>query len=166
MKEKASKLTYFYVFSFVALFVGIAIFLVCYITKPFAYKKLERIPEIEVEEALTKHVSKSGSQTSYFVLLYSAESEENELIEDAVLEYANLVRTQGKDGKLAKIYLLEYTKENEAAIKALSSEFTSVDKCPILFKVSSQKVSTSSFDDTASEINDCLNNLIYSEQNK
>ena len=166
MNQKASKLTYFYVFSFVALFVGILIFLVCYITKPFAYKKLESIPEIKVEDALTKHVSASGSQTAYFVLLYNPESEENELIEDVVLEYANLVRTQDKDGKLAKIYLLEYTKENEAAIKALSSKITSVDDCPVLFKVSSQKVSTSSFDDTASEINDRLSDLIYSEENK
>lgn len=164
--KKVTKLTYFYVFSFVALFLAIVVFLVLYITQPFAYKELDDLPEIEMEEVLTKHVSESGSQTSYYVLIYSEESKENKLIEEVVLEYANLVRTQGKDGKLAKIYLLEYSKEYDAKLKEISSKITSEDACPVLIKVASQKVSSSAIDFTTSEINDCLGDLIYDNNKK
>lgn len=164
--KKASKLTYFYVSSFIVLFLALVIFLVLYWTKPFAYKTITSIPQVEASEALTKHVSESGSQTSYYVLIYNKDSYTNHLIEETVLEYANLVRTEGKDSKLAKLYLLEYTAENEAAIKAFDSKIKDVNSCPILIKVSNQKVATGGLDNTVSDINDCLNDLIYDYQNK
>ena len=164
--KKPSKLTYFYVGSFVVLFLALVVFIVLYWVKPFAYKKLESIPQIEVSEALTKHVNASGTQTSYYVLVYNKESLTNELIEETVLEYANLVRKEGKDSKLAKIYLLEMTAENASAISAIDSKIKDVDTCPVLIKVSNQKVATSGLDLTVSDINDCLNDLIYDYNNK
>ncbi len=164
--KKVSKLTYFYIGSFAALFLAIVIFLVFYFVKPFAYKQLTDLPEIEASEVLTKHVNEAGTQTSYYVLIYKKDSAHNELIEEKVLEYANLVRTQEKDGKLAKIYLLEYTSENEAAIKAIDSKIKDADTCPVLIKVASKKVASGGLDLTVSDINDCLGDLIYDNNNK
>lgn len=164
--KKPSKLTYFYVGSFVVLFLALVIFIVLYWVKPFACKKLESIPQIEASEALTKHVNEAGTQTSYYVLIYNKESLTNELIEETVLEYANLVRTEGKDSKLAKIYLLEMTAENSSVITAIDSKIKDMTTCPVLIKVANQKVSSSAIDLTVSDINDCLNDLIYDYNNK
>ena len=164
--KKPSKLTYFYVGSFIVLFLALVVFLVLYWTKPIAYKKLENLPEIEASEALTKHVNESGTQTSYYVLFYHKDSLTTSMIEETVLEYANLVRKDGKDSTLAKIYLLEYTAENEAVIKAIDSKIKDASTCPVLIKVSNQKVASGGLDLTISDINDCLNDLIYDYNNK
>ena len=164
--KKPSKLTYFYVASFIVLFLALVVFLVLYWIKPFAYKKLESIPEIEASEALTKHVNEAGTQTSYYVLIYHKESTTTSMIEETVLEYANLVRTEGKDSKLAKLYILEYTAENEAVIKAIDSKIKDATTCPVLIKVANQKVASGGIDLTISDINDCLNDLIYDYNNK
>ena len=164
--KKPSKLTYFYVASFIVLFLALVVFLVLYWIKPFAYKKLESIPEIEASEALTKHVNEAGTQTSYYVLIYHKESTTTSMIAETVLEYANLVRTEGKDSKLAKLYILEYTAENEAVIKAIDSKIKDATTCPVLIKVANQKVASGGIDLTISDINDCLNDLIYDYNNK
>lgn len=164
--KKPSKLTYFYVASFIVLFLALVVFLVLYWIKPFAYKKLESIPEIEASEALTKHVNEAGTQTSYYVLIYHKESTTTSMIAETVLEYANLVRTEGKDSKLAKLYVLEYTAENEAVIKAIDSKIKDATTCPVLIKVANQKVASGGIDLTISDINDCLNDLIYDYNNK
>ena len=164
--KKVSKLTYFYVGCFVLLFIALVIFITLYWIKPFAYKKLESIPEIEASEALTKHVNEAGTQTSYYVLIYNKDSLTNSLIEETVLEYANLVRTEGKDSNLAKIYLLEMTAENASVITAFDSKIKDVDTCPVLIKVSNQKVASGGIDLTVSDINDCLNDLIFDYNNK
>lgn len=160
-ESKVTKLTYFYVFSFVAIFVALVIFLALYFIKPFAYKKIEDLPEIEASEVATKHINEAGTQTSYYVLIYNKNNPVNGLIEETVVEYANLVRTQDKDGKLAKIYLLEYTAENEALIKALDSKIVNIDTCPVLVKIANKKVASGGLDLTVSDINDCLGDLIY-----
>ena len=138
------------------------IFLIFYFTKPFAIKSFEKLPEIDAEQVLTLNYNEeTKSGPSYYVLIYKKDSPYNELIKDNVLEYANLVRTQGKDGTLLKIYGLEYTAESEQFIKAINTKIKDIDSCPILIKVSNKNVTSSALDLTVYEINDCLGDLIF-----
>lgn len=113
----------------------IAVILV--IIKPFEYRSFDKLQTITPEELTTKEIDGS-TKASYYVLIYEADNDENEMIGEKIVEYANYA----KDNEDAlPIFVLEYTKNNASAIEAkLPSSFDVSDEFPCLAKITSNKV--------------------------
>lgn len=153
MKQKKA-MNIVYIASFGIIFLGVCIFLFFFLVKPFDIKKIDQVKTVTLENYLSKQVASNGTQTQYYVLVYSPESSENQNIEETLFEYLNYER---KNADAYNVYVLYYDHAKADQFKSLFSIDTPED-APLLFRVYNQKKSTTY--DTTSEINKQLNSMI------
>lgn len=153
MKQKKG-INIVYLASFGIIFLGVCIFLFFYLVKPFDVKNIDQVKTVTLEDYLTKQIDSKGTQTQYYVLVYSSESSENQNIEETLFDYLNYE----KDNPDAfNVYVLHYEHEKAEQFKTLFSIDTPED-APLLFRVNNQKKGTTY--DTTSEINRQLYSMI------
>ena len=152
-KKTTFDMSVFYLVILGVIFVAILVTSLFLIFKPFNYKKLDDLKETNVANVL-KEKPKNASN-SYYVLIYEEGSYKNDIIEKAVLDYANYAKRE-KDAK--PLYRLSY---DEKLIGSLASAVGSdiEGNIPMLILVEKGAVSTSSTKKTPSEINTLLDSL-------
>lgn len=138
MKQKKA-INIVYLASFAVLLFGVCIFLFFFIVKPFDIKNIDQMETVTLDDYLSKQINSKGTQTQYYVLVYSQESSENGNIEEVLFEYLNYER---KNSDAYNLYLLEYDHSRAAEFKELFSIDTPED-APYLFRVYNEKKSTS-----------------------
>ena len=151
------------------LLIGVAVIFITFvaasiilIAKPGQIKRIDQIKEITISE-YTKLATEENEE--YFVLVYSSETNDNykystyrnELIEQAVLEYANHAK---KHEGHAPIYVLDLSKDvNSGAIATLGLSDEADVPALIKMKLSGTTSTVNRRYKTVSEINDALNQL-------
>ena len=153
MKQKKA-INIVYLASFGVIFLGVCIFLFFFLVKPFDIKKIDQIKEVTLDNYLSQQIDSKGTQTQYYVLVYSNESSEKTNIEESLFDYLNYER---KNEEAYDVYVLYYDHARAEEFKTLFSIDTPEDT-PLLFRVYNQKKSTSY--DTTSKINSQLYSMI------
>ena len=154
-KENHNIINVIYVGAFIALFVGLLAFVLISVLKPFDYKKIERVKHTKIEECLNENTNAKGTQSKYYLLVYSKDDKDNENIEKQVLEYANYVKHHATQKDIVPLYLLAYNESDIDTLKTISTSIEDVESMPIMFIVDGNKVTSTKYE-TCSKINKAL----------
>ena len=157
MKQKKA-INIVYIASFGVIFLAVCIFLFFFLAKPFDIKKIDQVQTVTLDDYLSKQINSQGTQTQYYVLIYSSTSSENKNIEEALFDYLNYER---KNPEAYNIYILHYDDSRAEEFKTLFSVDTPED-LPVLFRVYNEKKSTTY--STTSKINTQLNSMIKTDE--
>lgn len=153
--NKVMNIIYFSAFGLI--FIGLLIFVLVSIFKPFDYKKLEKLKETTVEECLNENKNAKGTQSDYYLLVLEKDSLMNENIKGQVLEYANYVKHH-KNSDAKPIYVVYYEEAKLEQFKTVSSKIESSANIPMMFLVKEGKASSTY--ETCSKINTTLESVL------
>lgn len=113
--------------------------LVVVLINSFGPTSLGRMEKISAEELQSRKLD-DNSATSFYVLIYTADNEENEMIESQVAKYNDYAKkTEGA----YPLFVLEYTDKNASIIDTvLPSTFDENTEFPCLITIVSNSISS------------------------
>lgn len=137
----------------IAITLFLAIFTFVTIGKPFVISNFEDMKQVTVQNY------KEQSEDDYYIIIYNEDSYKHELIEEAVIEYANYARTTSS---APKIYAMNYkTNLDISNANHLNIAEKNLDSnIPTLIKISKNAVVSSDTKTTVSTINDTIVKLM------
>ena len=153
-RDRNFRLNLFYLISLGVITVGIIVFTILMITKPFDYKELSDLKAVDFENYLVQEPKKSDAEY-YYVLVYN-NNEETPLVEDVVLKYANYAR---KNKEAAFLYGFECDEATMAKLAQVMSDFEGTANYPALVKVTNGEAKVEA--KTVSSINKLLQDLYF-----
>ncbi|MBQ8293323.1 MAG: hypothetical protein IJX78_05940 [Bacilli bacterium] len=135
-KDSTINKIYFYILEAIALVFVVALAVV--LVKEFTPKTLTTVDKISVTE-LENRALNDGSATSFYVIIYTADNAENEMIQEKVVEYYEYAK---KNEGAYPIFVIEYNEDTDDRIKPLLPSTFDYDKeFPCMITVSSNSIS-------------------------
>ena len=154
--SKVMNIIYFSAFGVILL--GLLIFVLITIFKPFDYKSINKLKHTTIENCLQENKNAKGKQSKYYLLVYAKDDDDNKNIEPMVLEYANYLKHHSKLTDTLPIYVLEYDESMASTLGQISAAAHTVDGMPLMFIVNEGAVSTTY--ETCSKINQALSDAL------